>query len=197
MICYDCQSILQTLHSHGIKTKNGYQPIIEDVRKAVAVMQKKHSNCRWIDYDKKNLQVEHEGYLWIETVYFNTSKTIIDADVTFFENLIEMYSIYFDKNNISYFIPEFVSKDMTFKEISQFTNRSIDTIRKAYYKLPIFQKKLYYIDNTNTKHISASVIDKLCKQYFINSYINYLELIYVNMKNILQSTKGDVANVLS
>ena len=56
-------------------------------------MLKKHPTCRWRSEKVRSRKyfILVEGYDWIKFVYFEKEKTLIDADVEFFETRIKLY----------------------------------------------------------------------------------------------------------
>lgn len=77
----------------NIKTKNGKEITHKDLRYAVYVMLKKHPTCRWRSEKVRSRKyfILVEGYDWIKFVYFEKEKSLIDADVEFFETRIKLY----------------------------------------------------------------------------------------------------------
>ena len=78
--------ILKRLNMLGKKTKNGKEITHKDLRKAISVMLKKHPTCRWRSekYKSKRYYILIEGFYWLISVYFQTEKKQIDADIEFF-----------------------------------------------------------------------------------------------------------------
>ena len=87
-LSYD--KILKRLKLLGITTKHGKEVKHVDLRKAVDVMLKKHPTCRWRSEKVRSRKyfILVEGYEWIKRVYFEKEKSLIDADVNFFETRI-------------------------------------------------------------------------------------------------------------
>lgn len=85
--------ILKRLKLLGITTKHGKEVKHIDLRKAVNVMLEKHPTCRWRSEKIRNRKyfILVEGYDWIKFVYFEKEKSLIDADVEFFETRIKLY----------------------------------------------------------------------------------------------------------
>ena len=85
--------ILKRFKLLGVTTKCGKEITHEDLRKAVGVMLKKHPTCRWRSEKLKSKKyfILDEGYVWLLQVYFNKEKSLIDADVEFFEDRIKQY----------------------------------------------------------------------------------------------------------
>ena len=85
--------ILKRIKLLSVTTKCGKEITHEDLRKAVGVMLKKHPTCRWRSEKvrSKKYFVLIEGYYWLLNVYFQKEKSLIDADVDFFEDRIRQY----------------------------------------------------------------------------------------------------------
>ena len=91
------EKILKRLKLQNIKTKSGNEITHMDLRYAITVMEKKHSNCRWksIRIKSKRHYILYEGYLWLLFVYFQNEKSQIDADIYFFETRISELESFF------------------------------------------------------------------------------------------------------
>ena len=85
--------ILKRFKLLGVTTKCGKEVTHEDLRKAVDVMLKKHPICRWRSEKIRSRKyfILVEGYYWIKFVYFEKEKSLIDANVEFFETRIKLY----------------------------------------------------------------------------------------------------------
>ena len=127
----------------------------------------------------------YEGYFWIRDVYFNASFSLIDADIIFFENLIETYIKICDEKNIYYEIPELIKEDMNIKEFAQYVHRKTGTIKNIFYQLPPAQKEAFYFFN-NEKYYSKQMLNNISPKYFKKTYLKYLEEVYLNLRNILK-----------
>lgn len=184
---YRIRKILDTLYERNFKTASGCDLMLKDVQNAVSIMDKKHSACEWVDKNMYNYYlVDLEGYFWLEEVYFNSNLKPLDADVIFFEKLIEDYVKTCEVNHIKYEINPMISKDMTYDEFALFVNRKKQTVQKKFYKLPKLQKqKFYYIDNK--KYIDKEVLENLCQKEFKQRYLKYLENIYICFRELLWS----------
>ena len=90
-LSYD--KILKRLQLLGITTKHGKEVKHVDLRKAVDVMLEKNPTCRWRSEKVRSRKylIIIEGYEWIRRVYFEKEKSLIDADVEFFETRIKLY----------------------------------------------------------------------------------------------------------
>lgn len=184
---YRIRKVWDTLYERNFKTASGYDLMLKDVQNAVSIMDKKHSICEWIDKNMYNYYlIDLEGYFWLEEVYFNARQRQLDADVVFFERLIEDYVETCDINYIEYEINPMISIDMTFDEFALFVNRKRQTVQKKFYKLPKLQKeKVYYLDNK--KYIDKDVLENLCQKHFKQTYLKYLESVYINLRELLWS----------
>ena len=127
------EKMLRRFNMWGITTKNGKEITHTDLRKAVNVMLKKHPTCRWRSEKIKsnNYFVLIEGFAWLQQVYFQKEKSLIDADVDFFEDRIKQYEellgLEHDEN--------WWDKDMDIKQLCKYFNREDVTIRKAIKKM--------------------------------------------------------------
>lgn len=85
--------ILKRFQLLGVTTKYGKEITHKDLRKAIEVMLKKHPTCRWRSKKVRSRKyfILDEGYAWLLQVYFNKEKSLIDADVEFFETRIKLY----------------------------------------------------------------------------------------------------------
>lgn len=85
--------ILKRLKMNGVKTKNGKEITHKDLRYAIEFMIKKHPTCRWKSNKirSRKYYVLAEGYYWLIRVFFQNEKTLIDADIEFFEMRIGEY----------------------------------------------------------------------------------------------------------
>lgn len=185
---YKLNTVVRSLQERNYITPKGYDIWYSDVKDAVRIMNTKHCECEWVNYDVRIPKINLEGYFWLEEVYFNSSHKQIDADVIYFEMLVEKYIQTCNQEKIDYDILPFVEKDMTFGEIAKFVNRKINTVRKAYYKLPKLKKQDYYYLNKK-RYIPVNVIEELCRKYFKHRYLKYLEQLYLLIKKML-SEKG-------
>lgn len=178
---YPIKTVVKELNDRNYSTAYGYKIINKDVYDAVRVMNQKHSRCEWVEKQNNKLRISLEGYYWLENVYFEKNKKTIEADVEFFEQLIETYIQNCQRNNIQYELLNFISNDMTMKELSSFTNSSIKTIKRYFDKLPSeMQEKIYYFNKE--KYIISSVCEELCIRYFKKTYLLYLENMYLILK---------------
>lgn len=121
--------ILKRLQLLGITTKHGKEVKHVDLRKAIAVMLKKHPTCRWRSekVKSKKYYILIEGYAWLNQVHFQKEKFLIDADVDFFEDRIRQYE------ELLKIEPDrkWWTEDMDIKQLCEYFNRKDITVRKA------------------------------------------------------------------
>ena len=163
--------ILKRLKDSNVKTKNNKEITHKDLRLAVATMLKKHPNCRW-QSDKiksKRYFILIEGYLWIRYVYFEKERTLIDADIEFFENRIKEYEKLLDVKSKSLF-----NEDIYVKQLETYFNRAKPTIKKAILKMVKENSSYRYIENGEFV-ISKKGIEWLSKNCFKQKYLELLE----------------------
>lgn len=165
--------ILKRLKLLGITTKHGKEVKHIDLRKAVDVMLKKHPTCRWRSEKVKSRKyfILDEGYAWLLQVYFNKEKSLIDADVEFFEDRIKQYEellkIEHEEN--------WWNEDMDIKQLCKYFNREEITIRKAIKRMCDSGFSNYkYLDN-NKVIICSKGVEWICKNVFKQKYLELLE----------------------
>ncbi len=165
------EKILYKLKLLGIKTKQGQEITHKDLRQAVDIMVKKHPNCRWksVRIKSKRHFILYEGFLWIVYVYFQTEKSIIDADIYFFETRIKEYEKVLNIENKNIF-----QKDISTEILDSFFNRKKDTVRKTIDKMIKVYPNYRYIEN-GEYIISKEGIEWLCKNCFKQKYLELLE----------------------
>lgn len=188
---YKLKTICLSLRERNYTTVTGYEILYTDVKDAVRVMNKKHYKCEWVNYDVRTPKVNLEGYFWIEEVYFNPTMKLTDADIIYFEMLVEKYIQTCNQKNIDYEILPFLEDDISFEEFAKYVNRKINTVRKAYYKLPKLKKQNYYYQN-NERYIPSAIAEELCKKYFKHRYLQYLEELYLMIKKVLNEKGVEV-----
>ena len=181
---YSVKEILSFLTEQNITTSYGYDVTHKDVLNGLKIINEKHSSCEWVDYTEPYPKFTYEGYAWLVSVYFDKTKSLIDADIIFFEKLIENYRQICDDENVRYYIQPFIKNDMTYDDLAEFVGRKRSTVKKAFYKLPPLQKNNCYYHNQN-KYIASDVCDDLCRKNFKRTYIKYLEKLYLNLKTEL------------
>ncbi|MCI8310116.1 hypothetical protein [uncultured Clostridium sp.] len=163
--------ILKRLKENNIKTKNNKEITHKDLRLAISTMLKKHPNCRWQSNKCRNKKyfIIDEGYLWIRYVYFQDEKSLIDADIDFFEERIKQYEKLLDLKSRNLF-----DKEMYVKELEEFFNRSTPTIKRSVYKMLKVDSNYRY--NKDGKFvITKEGVEWLCKNCFKQKYLEILE----------------------
>ena len=170
-LSYD--KILKKLHLLGLTTKQGKEITELDLRKAIDVMLEKHPTCRWRSEKIRSRKyfILIEGYYWLLNVYFQKEKSLIDADINFFEDRIKLYEelLKVEKNK------NWWNEDMTIKQLEEYFNKSNSSIKKAIRKMcdsGFYDYK--YFDN-NKVIISSEGVKWLCKNIFKQKYLELLE----------------------
>ena len=170
-LSYD--KILKRLQLLGITTKHGKEVKHVDLRKAVDVMLEKHTTCRWRSEKVRSRKyfILVEGYEWIKYVYFEKEKSLIDADVNFFETRIKLYEDFLKvEHNENWW-----NEDMDIKQLEKYFNRAESSIRKAIKKMCDNGFSNYkYLDN-NRVIISRKGVEWICKKVFKQKYLELLE----------------------
>ena len=170
-LSYD--KILKGLKLLGITTKHGKEVKHVDLRKAVDVMLKKHPTCRWRSEKVRSRKylILIEGYEWIKRVYFEKEKSLIDADIDFFETRIKLYEDLLKvEHNENWW-----NEDMDIKQLENYFNRAESSIRKAIKKMCDNGFSNYkYLDN-NKVVISSRGVEWICKNVFKQKYLELLE----------------------
>lgn len=98
-------------------------------------MLKKHPTCRWRSEKVRSRKyfILVEGYDWIKFVYFEKEKSLIDADVEFFETRFKLYEDFLKvEHNENWW-----NEDMDIKQLEKYFNRAESSIRKAIKKCVI------------------------------------------------------------
>lgn len=165
--------ILKRLKLLGITTKHGKEVKHVDLRKAVNVMLKKHPTCRWRSKKIRSRRyfILVEGYDWIKYVYFEKEKSLVDADVEFFETRIKLYEDFLKvEHNENWW-----NEDMDIKQLEKYFNRAESSIRKSIKKMCNNGFSNYkYLDN-NKVVISRKGVEWICKNVFKEKYLELLE----------------------
>lgn len=165
--------ILKRFQLLGVTTKYGKEITHEDLRKAIEVMLKKHPTCRWRSEKVRSRKyfILVEGYYWIKFVYFEKEKSLIDADVEFFETRIKLYEDFLKvERNKNWW-----NEDMDIKQLENYFNRAESSIRKAIKKMCDNGFSIYkYLDN-NKVIISRKGVEWICKNIFKQKYLELLE----------------------
>ena len=165
--------ILKRFKLLGVTTKCGKEITHEDLRKAVGVMLKKRPTCRWRSEKLKSKKyfILDEGYVWLLQVYFNKEKSLIDADVEFFEDRIKQYEellgLEHDEN--------WWDDDMDIKQLCKYFNRKEITIRKAINKMCDSGLSEYKSYTDEKAVISCKGVEWICKNVFKQKYLELLE----------------------
>ena len=167
------RKILKKLNNSNITTKHGKQISEMDLREAIIVMLKKHPTCRWRSkrIDSKKYYILHEGFLWLEFVYFQKEKSLIDADIDFFKERIKQYeellNVEHDEN--------WWNEDMNIRELCSYFDRKDITIRKAIKKMCDNGYVEYKYMKDDKVVISNKGVGWLCKNVFKQKYLEFLE----------------------
>lgn len=131
------KTVIKNLNDRNFITAYGYKIINKDVYYAISVMQSKHPRCDWVIKKDNRIRITLEGYYWLEYVYFNNQGLVlIDADISYFEQLLKKYEVICNKNNIKYELFKFISNDMSYKELSALTHRSPNTVKDYFSQMP-------------------------------------------------------------
>lgn len=165
------EKILKRFELLDIKTKSGNTISHMDLRYAIKVMVKKHPTCRWKSkrIKSKRYYILFEGYLWLLHVYFQKEKSLIDADIYFFETRIKEYEKKLNVESKNLF-----SEDIYVENLNSFFDRKQDTVRKAIDKMNKIYPNFRYIKNSKYI-ISKEGIEWLCKNCFKQKYLELLE----------------------
>lgn len=165
--------ILKRLDSLGITTKHGKEITHMDLRKAVDAMLKKHPICRWRSEKIRSRKyfILIEGYEWLKRVYFQKEKSLIDADVDFFETRIKLYEEFLKVDHDE----NWWNEDMNIKQLCKYFNRKDITIRKAIKKMCDYGLSEYKFLINNKVVISKEGVEWICKKVFKQKYLKLLE----------------------
>ena len=170
-LSYD--KILKKLHLHGLTTKQGKEITGLDLRKAIDVMLEKHPTCRWRSEKIRSRKyfILIEGYYWLLNVYFQKEKSLIDADINFFEDRIKLYKELLKvENNQNWW-----NEDMDIKQLCKYFDKKEITIRKSIKKMcdSGFGEHKFLINNKVV--IFSKGVEWLCKNVFKQKYLELLE----------------------
>ncbi len=104
-------------------------------------------------------------------MYFEKEKSLIDADVEFFETRIKLYEDFLKvERNKNWW-----NEDMDIKQLENYFNRAESSIRKAIKKMCDNGFSIYkYLDN-NKVIISRKGVEWICKNIFKQKYLELLE----------------------
>ena len=170
-LSYD--KILKKLHLLRLTTKQGKEITELDLRKAIDVMLEKHPTCRWRSEKIRSRKyfILIEGYHWLSNVYFQKEKSLIDADINFFEDRIKQYEELLKvENNQNWW-----NEDMDIKQLCKYFDRKEITIRKAIKKMCNNGFGEYKFLINNKVVISCKGVEWLCKNVFKKKYLELLE----------------------
>ncbi len=170
-LSYD--KILKKLHLLGLTTKQGKEITELDLRKAIDVMLEKHPTCRWRSEKIRSRKyfILIEGYYWLLNVYFQKEKSLIDADINFFEDRIKQYEELLKvENNQNWW-----NENMDIKQLCKYFDRKEITIRKAIKKMCDNGFEQYKFLIKDKVVISAKGVEWLSKNVFKKKYLELLE----------------------
>ena len=104
-------------------------------------------------------------------MYFEKEKSLIDADVEFFETRIKLYEDFLKvERNKNWW-----NEDMDIKQLEKYFNRAESSIRKAIKKMSDNGFNNYkYLDN-NKVIICSKGVEWICKNVFKQKYLELLE----------------------
>ena len=165
--------ILKRLHSAGKTTKHGKEISHTDLRNAIDVMIEKHPTCRWRSEKIRSRKyfVLIEGFAWLNQVYFQKEKSLVDADVEFFEDRIRQYEELLktdpDRN--------WWNENMDIKQLCEYFNRKDITVRKAIKRMCDSGLQEYKFLVNNKVVISCNGVEWICKNVFKQKYLELLE----------------------
>ncbi len=167
------EKILTRLNILGITTKSGKEITYTDLNKAINVMLEKHPSCRWRSNRIKNRKyfILIEGYYWLKFVYFQKEKSLLDADIEFFENRIKQYkellNVHYEKN--------WWIEDKNIEQLKKYFEKKEASIRKSIKKMYDngFEKYKSYVDGKIV--ISSNGVEWICKNVFKEKYLQLLE----------------------
>ncbi len=187
------KEVLQYFKENNIKTKGGKEITHNDLRTAVLILNQKHSLCRWQSEKlrKRYYYLQYEGIIWLRDVYFNNYNIkLIDRDVHWFEERINWYQNTLSQNTIEYPIMDFQLKPMSKKELANFFDRDISTIKKAIIEMEQqtnFKNRNYH---NGILYISEDQILWLLKNKFKQTYLKFLEKYKMELTEIYKANGG-------
>ena len=136
-------------------------------------MIKKHPSCRWRSERVKNKKyfVLIEGYYWLLNVYFQKERSLIDADVNFFEERIKQYEelLKIEHND------NWWNEDMDINQLEKYFDKTDSSIRKAIKKMCDIGFEEYKFLVNNKVIISKEGVEWICKNVFKQKYLELLE----------------------
>ena len=164
--------ILRNFKILEIRTRNGKEVTIKDLRQAVNIMEKKHLNCRW-KYRKRRKNytvILREGYYWLMNVYFQNKQRQTDADIDFFTTLIKKYEEVLRVESKT-----LCDKDLYVDELDKYFDRSSGTIKNNIIKMNKATNGVYRYKKDGKYIISKLGIEWLCRNCFKQKYLELLE----------------------
>lgn len=165
--------ILMRLYNLELTTKHGKEISHMDLRKVIDVMIKKHPTCRWRSEKIRSRKyfVLIEGYYWLTQVYFQKEKSLIDADIDFFEFRIKQYEelLKVDHNE------NWRTEDMNIKQLCRYFDRKDITVRKAIKKMCDSGLEEYKFLVDNKVVIFKEGVEWICKNVFKQKHMELLE----------------------
>lgn len=166
------EKILKRFKKEGIKTKGNKEITHKDLRRAIQLMNKNHSICRWqsTKVDSRKYFILIEGYYWLALVCFQNDKKFIDADIDFFIERIKQY-----EELLSLGSKNFFDYDVPYSQLEDFFNRNIRTINKTINVLQKKHNKSFKIKKNDELYITSEGIEILCKEHFKQKYLQILE----------------------
>ncbi len=104
-------------------------------------------------------------------MYFEKEKSLVDADIDFFETRIKLYEDFLKvEHNENWW-----NEDMNIKQLEKYFNRAESSIRKTIKKMCDNCFNNYkYLDN-NKVIISSKGVEWICKNVFKQKYLELLE----------------------
>lgn len=164
--------ILKRLKMNGVKTKNGKEITHKDLRYAIEFMIKKHPTCRWKSNKirSRKYYILAEGYYWLIRVFFQNEKTLIDADIEFFEMRIGEYEELLHLKS-----KELFTEDILYSKLENFFNRKIYTIKRAIRNMEDKYKISLVFKEDNKEYLFGKGVELLCKECFKQKYLEILE----------------------
>ena len=107
----------------------------------------------------------------MQQVYFQKEKSLIDADVDFFEDRIKQYKDLLKlEHNENWW-----NEDMDIKQLSKYFNRKDVTIRKAIKRMCDSGLRQYKFLIDGKVFISCKGVEWICKNVFKQKYLELLE----------------------
>ena len=170
-LSYD--KILKKLHRLGLTTKQGKEITELDLRKAIDVMLEKHPICRWRSEKIRSRKyfILIEGYYWLLNVYFRKEKSLIDADINFFEDRIKQYEELLKvESNQNWW-----NEDMDINQLCKYIDRKEITIRISIKKMCDYGLEKYKFLIDGKVLISSKGVEWLSKNVFKKKYLELLE----------------------